>query len=68
MLDEANVARFAAALKELGKRTQFIVITHNRRTIEMADSIYGVSMAPDAASRVLSMRLADVTAELASSN
>jgi chromosome segregation protein len=61
MLDEANVARFASALKELSKRTQFIVITHNRRTIETADSIYGVSMSPDAASRVLSMRLADVT-------
>jgi chromosome segregation protein len=63
MLDEANVVRFAQALKDLAQRTQFIVITHNRRTIEIADSIYGVSMAPDAASRVLSMRLADVTAD-----
>ncbi len=62
MLDEANVGRFASALQELAKRTQFIVITHNRRTIEIADSIYGVSMAPDAASRVLSMRLGDVAA------
>jgi chromosome segregation protein len=62
MLDETNVGRFAGALRELSKRTQFIVITHNRRTIEVADSIYGVSMAPDAASRVLSMRLADVGA------
>ncbi len=62
MLDEANVGRFASALRELSKRTQFIVITHNRRTIEVADSIYGVSMAPDAASRVLSMRLGDVSA------
>jgi chromosome segregation protein len=60
MLDEVNVGRFAEALKDLAKRTQFIVITHNRRTIEVADSIYGVSMAPDAAARVLSMRLADV--------
>jgi chromosome segregation protein len=63
MLDEANVVRFAAALKDLAQRTQFIVITHNRRTIEIADSIYGVSMAPDAASRVLSMRLGDVTSD-----
>jgi chromosome segregation protein len=62
MLDEANVGRFAQALKELAQRTQFIVITHNRRTIEVADSIYGVSMAPDGASRVLSMRLGDVAA------
>jgi len=60
MLDEANVDRFASALKDLAERTQFIVITHNRRTIEMADNIYGVSMGPDATSRVLSMRLADV--------
>ncbi|TMC00087.1 MAG: chromosome segregation protein SMC [Chloroflexi bacterium] len=63
MLDEVNVVRFAKALKDLSRRTQFIVITHNRRTIETADSIYGVSMAPDAASRVLSMRLAEVTAD-----
>ena len=62
MLDEANVGRFASALHELAQRTQFIVITHNRRTIEVADSIYGVSMAPDGASRVLSMRLADLPA------
>jgi chromosome segregation protein len=60
MLDEANVGRFAKSLKEQSQRTQFIVITHNRRTIEQADSIYGISIAPDAASRVLSMRLADV--------
>jgi len=61
MLDEANVGRFAGSLRGLAERTQFIVITHNRRTIEVADNIYGISMAPDAASRVLSMRLADVT-------
>jgi chromosome segregation protein len=59
MLDEANVVRFAAP-EEPGEATQFIVVTHNRRTIETADSIYGISMAPDAASRVLSMRLADI--------
>jgi chromosome segregation protein len=65
MLDEANVVRFAQALKDLAERTQFIVVTHNRRTIEIADSIYGVSMAADAASRVLSMRLADVMGDTA---
>ncbi len=62
MLDEANVGRFATALRDLAGRTQFIVITHNRRTIEIADNIYGISMTPDGASRVLSMRLADVPA------
>ncbi len=60
MLDEANVGRFAAALRSLAERTQFVVITHNRRTIEVADSIYGVSMGADTASRVLSMRLGDI--------
>ncbi len=68
MLDEANVGRYAASLKEQSRRTQFIVITHNRRTIEQADSIYGISIAPDAASRVLSMRLADVTAATGAQN
>jgi chromosome segregation protein len=68
MLDEANVGRFAASIKEQSRRTQFIVITHNRRTIEQADSIYGISMSPDAVSRVLSMRLADVTAATGAQN
>ncbi len=59
-LDEANVGRFVDELRELSKRTQFVIITHNRRTIETADSIYGVSMGADSVSRVLSLRLADV--------
>jgi len=60
MLDEANVGRFVAALQELAQHSQFIVITHNRRTIETADSIYGVSMSDDSISRVLSLRLSDI--------
>ena len=59
-LDEANVGRFVGALKELARRTQFVVITHNRRTIEQADSIYGITMGEDSVSRVLSVRLADL--------
>jgi chromosome segregation protein len=59
-LDEANVGRFGEALKGLAERTQFIVITHNRLTIEAADTIYGVSMGADSASNVLSLRLGDV--------
>ncbi len=59
-LDEANVGRFTAALKQLAEKTQFIVVTHNRRTIEIADSIYGVSMGRDGVSKVLSLSLADV--------
>jgi len=61
MLDEANVGRFAEELRRLSKRTQFIIITHNRLTIETADAIYGVSMGGDSTSSVLSLRLADVS-------
>ena len=59
-LDEANVGRFTTALRELAERTQFIIITHNRRTIEMADTIYGVSMGEDSTSTVLALRLSNV--------
>ncbi|MCH8950379.1 MAG: hypothetical protein IIB87_08390, partial [Chloroflexi bacterium] len=62
-LDEANVVRFTAALEELAERTQFIIITHNRRTLEMADTIYGISMGEDSTSTVLSLRLADIPAK-----
>jgi chromosome segregation protein len=61
-LDEVNVGRFVRALQGLSKRTQFIVITHNRRTMEAADRIYGVSMSSDGASRILSLELASATA------
>jgi chromosome segregation protein len=61
-LDEANVGRFTQALKKLSEKTQFIVITHNRRTVEVADAIYGVSMGRDGVSKVLSLRLDDVPA------
>lgn len=56
-LDEANVGRFRAVLKELAQKTQFVVITHNRYTIETADVVYGVSMGEDGVSCVLSHRL-----------
>ena len=59
-LDEANVGRFTEALRHLAERTQFIIITHNRRTLEMADTIYGVSMGEDSTSSVLSLRLGDI--------
>ena len=56
-LDEANVGRFAEALRGLADQTQFIVITHNRATIESADALYGVTVSDDAISRVISLRL-----------
>lgn len=55
MLDESNVARFCEVLRELAQHTQFIVITHNRGTIEAADRIYGVSQSEPGVSTVLSL-------------
>ena len=63
MLDESNIRRFRAVLEELARETQFIVITHNRGTIEAARTIYGVSMGADSVSRVLSLRLDEVEAK-----
>lgn len=55
-LDESNVMRFCDILKRLARETQFIVITHNRVTMTVAQALYGVSMR-DSVSRLLSMRL-----------
>ncbi len=66
-LDEANIGRFTDALRELSARTQCIVITHNRGTIETADALYGVTVGDDSVSRVISLRLDEAT-ELASRN
>jgi chromosome segregation protein len=61
-LDEANVGRFSDALRSLADRTQFIVITHNRGTIEAADALYGVTVGDDSVSRVISLRLDEAQA------
>jgi chromosome segregation protein len=61
-LDEANVGRFSDALRSLADRTQFIVITHNRGTIEAADALYGVTVGDDSVSRVISLRLEEARA------
>ncbi len=64
MLDEANVGRFRDLLQELSKETQFIVITHNRNTVQAADVIYGITMGRDSASQMISLRLDQVTDEM----
>jgi chromosome segregation protein len=61
-LDEANVGRFSDALRSLSDQTQFIVITHNRGTIEAADALYGVTVGDDSVSRVISLRLEEARA------
>lgn len=63
-LDEANIGRFADALRQLAQQIDFVVITHNRTTIETADTIYGVTMSDAAVSRLLSLRLADLPVEV----
>lgn len=62
MLDEANVGRFRDALKDLSGDSQFIVITHNRATIESANTVYGISMGDDGVSQVISLRLGNALA------
>ena len=60
MLDESNVTRFCELLKELSSNTQFVVITHNRSTVQAADVIYGITMGRDTASQVISLKLDEV--------
>ena len=60
MLDEANVGRFRELLRELSQETQFIVVTHNRSTVQVADVIYGVTMGRDSSSQVISLKMEEV--------
>jgi chromosome segregation protein len=55
-LDDANVGRFAALVKDMSANTQFIVITHNKRTMEIANYIYGVTMEEAGVSQVVSVK------------
>ncbi len=55
-LDDANVGRFAAKIAEMSERTQFIVITHNKRTMEAARALYGVTMQEAGVSRIVSVK------------
>jgi len=62
-LDEANTARLAGVLREFLDRSQFIVITHKKRTMAAADRLWGVTMQESGVSRVLPMRFEDWTDE-----
>jgi chromosome segregation protein len=57
MLDEANVSRFKDLLRELSEKTQFIIITHNRNTLQVADVIYGVTMGSDSSSQIIGIKM-----------
>ena len=63
-LDEANVGRFCDLLRELSQQIQFIVITHNRNTVQASDVIYGITMGKDSASQMISLRLDEVSEEM----
>jgi chromosome segregation protein len=58
-LDDANIHRFLRVLRELTSQTQFIVITHNRKTMDAADVLYGVTMEEPGLSRLVSVRLTE---------
>ncbi|BAD40440.1 chromosome segregation protein SMC [Symbiobacterium thermophilum] len=62
-LDEANVERFSRYLKHASEHCQFICITHQRGTMEVADALYGVTMEGTGVSRVVSVRLVDIETE-----
>jgi chromosome segregation protein len=58
-LDDANIDRFLSLVRAYSDRAQFIIVTHQRRTMEAADVLYGVSMGKDGVSKVVSRRLAE---------
>ena len=58
-LDEANVLRFANLIRAYAENTQFVIITHNRRTMEIADAMYGVTMEQAGISKIVSAKFAE---------
>ncbi|MBN1193085.1 MAG: chromosome segregation protein SMC [Coriobacteriia bacterium] len=64
-LDDTNLRRFIAFVDSLRNHTQFVIVTHQRRTMEMADVLYGVSMQADGVSKVVSQKLERAVAEAA---
>ncbi len=64
-LDESNVGRFTELVKEMSDRTQFIVITHHKRTISSSPVLYGVTMQEPGVSKIVSVRFGEETSKLA---
>ncbi len=56
VLDDVNIGRFTQALKDFSKNTQFIVVTHNKRTMEAASTMYGVTMEEEGISKLVSVK------------
>jgi len=61
-LDEGNVGRYNDLLREMAKQSQFILITHNKRTMEVVDTLYGVTMEEPGISKLVSVRLREAAA------
>lgn len=55
--DDANVGRYNNIIREFAQKTQFMVVTHNKRTMEMADTLYGVTMEQQGVSKIISVRM-----------
>ena len=55
-LDDVNIGRFTNALGDFSKETQFIVVTHNKRTMESAGTLYGVTMEEEGLSKLVSVK------------
>ena len=64
-LDEANVERFMQLIREFSKNTQFIMVTHNRRTMELADRLYGITMQEQGVSKLVGVKFDEATELLA---
>jgi chromosome segregation protein len=62
-LDDANVGRYNELVREMSRASQFILITHNKRTMEMVDTLYGVTMEEPGVSKLVSVRLSERTRE-----
>ena len=59
-LDDTNLGRLLKVLEELREASQLIIITHQKRTMEIADALYGVTMKGDGVSEVISQRIREV--------
>lgn len=59
-LDDANVDRFTKLLKEFSSRTQFIIVTHNKRTMESSETMYGVTMQEEGVSKLVGVRFEEI--------
>jgi chromosome segregation protein len=62
-LDEANIDRFVEVLKQFMANTQFIVVTHSKRTMSCADTLYGITMQESGISKRVSVRFEDVRSD-----